>query len=136
MSASDTAQLATSLQFDLDDRPDLPPVLPPDTSHDDERLMHPVEEDDAARFESIIVQEVAAAEELTHITSAGNRLLGNLGKDTRSAIDLELAQAYADEEKKASTDDDKYAAELDAALAEHCRGMTSTAVAAGLGSVE
>ena len=39
--------------------------------------------------------EVVEAGELTHFASAGKRLLCNLGKDTQSAIDLELAEQLA-----------------------------------------
>jgi hypothetical protein len=123
------APLANSLQFDMEDIPDPPPVLPEDSSHD-ERLMSTVEDNDAARFESIIEQEVVRAEELTHTVSAGNRLLCNIGKDTKSDTDLELAHAYGEQDKRTRVDDDKYAAELDAALAEHCRDITSADAAA------
>jgi hypothetical protein len=46
----------------------------------------------------------------------------------------ELAQAYEEQDKRTSVDDDKYAAELDAALDEHCRDMTSADSAARSGS--
>jgi hypothetical protein len=128
------ADTGTSLQFDAEDILDPPPAFPQESSHDDGSI-NMVEENDAARFESIIEQEVVEAEELTHITSAGNRLLRNCGKDTLSAIDVELAQAYAEQDKRTSLEDDKYAAELDAALDEHCRDMTSADGAASLGSV-
>jgi hypothetical protein len=137
MGTLDMDPLAASLQFDAEDIPDPPPMLPHESSND-ERAVNMVEDNDAARFESIIEKEVVEAGELTHFASAGKRLLCNLGKDTQSAIDLELAeelaQAYEEQDKRTSVDDDKYAAELDAALDEHCRDMTSADAAARSGS--